>query len=688
MARFSRMRVLIAAKVLALIAALVVIVPLSAAGAVEASCTATDNGDGTLTLDWGDDGDVRWAVRTGPANASSFFATINDTPTATVPAGSQYSIRFVQQENAEIDCTSAAAPVDPPVDPGPAPQVCTASENADGTITVSWDLTAVRPGVDGVSIRRYNTIPDEAVFQFFDDAGLNGDPTIGTFVDGNLPQQNDTLGYTIRVFGPRADFDCGLARDGDAGGGDPVVPDPVDPLTCTATLQNDGSVLVTWTDDGANRYVVRRGATADAAGFIGDAANFQFIDTSPPAGSVVYVVRSFFTGNNVDTACPAITLGTVQASGCSAVLNADGSVTVTRNNDGANSWGLRRGVDAASATYIGEVPGTTFVDANPPAGDLVYVLVSRLGGGNNVLSTCGDGANTPAPVDPAPVDPAPVDPAPVDPAPVDPAPVDPAPAALCTAVLQADGSVLVSWDLGGDRALRSIAVRRYVTTAADSYFVFFDSTSGDVGTYLDTAPPANAGLGYVIRGLDPVEEFDCGTVGAGGGGTPAPVDPAPPAPPAPPAADPVNLSEGQTATQSSTFNNNNRWNAGEAVDGDTNGANANRSITHTNIEAQPWWQVDLGASSDIFSITLWNRTDDCCGDRLSDVVVFISDTDMTGRSLAELEADASVSSFSLDGEQGVQTTIDAINESGRFVRVQLRGTNALTLAELVVLGTQ
>ena len=377
------------------------------------------------------------------------------------------------------------------------------------------------------------------------------------------------------------------------------------------------------------------------------------------------------------------------------MLQADGSVLVSWDLGGdraLRSIAVRRYVTTAADSYFVFFDSTsgdvgTYLDTAPPANAGLGYVIRGLDPVEDF--DCGTvGAGTPAPVDPAPVDPAPVDPAPVDPAPVDPAPVDPAPAALCTAVLQADGSVLVSWDLGGDRALRSIAVRRYVTTAADSYFVFFDSTSGDVGTYLDTAPPANAGLGYVIRGLDPVEDFDCGTVGAGGGGTPAPVDPAPPAPPAPPAADPVNLSEGQTATQSSTFNNNNRWNAGEAVDGDTNGANANRSITHTNIEAQPWWQVDLGASSDIFSITLWNRTDDCCGDRLSDVVVFISDTDMTGRSLAELEADASVSSFSLDGEQGVQTTIDAINESGRFVRVQLRGTNALTLAELVVLGTQ
>ncbi len=53
------------------------------------------------------------------------------------------------------------------------------------------------------------------------------------------------------------------------------------------------------------------------------------------------------------------------------------------------------------------------------------------------------------------------------------------------------------------------------------------------------------------------------------------------------------------------------------MDGNTDGNHANGSVTHTNAESQPWWQVDLGSSTPIQVVELWNRTD-CCGSRLSD----------------------------------------------------------------------
>ena len=56
-----------------------------------------------------------------------------------------------------------------------------------------------------------------------------------------------------------------------------------------------------------------------------------------------------------------------------------------------------------------------------------------------------------------------------------------------------------------------------------------------------------------------------------------------------------------------------------------NGNFFNGSVTHTNADPNAWWQVDLGASAAVSSIVVWNRTD-CCGDRLSDYWVFVSDT--------------------------------------------------------------
>ncbi len=47
-----------------------------------------------------------------------------------------------------------------------------------------------------------------------------------------------------------------------------------------------------------------------------------------------------------------------------------------------------------------------------------------------------------------------------------------------------------------------------------------------------------------------------------------------------------------------------------AIDGNTNGDyHASKSVTHTNVEDNPWWQVDLGADTAVERIVVWNRTD-------------------------------------------------------------------------------
>ncbi|WP_020468931.1 DUF1553 domain-containing protein [Zavarzinella formosa] len=45
-----------------------------------------------------------------------------------------------------------------------------------------------------------------------------------------------------------------------------------------------------------------------------------------------------------------------------------------------------------------------------------------------------------------------------------------------------------------------------------------------------------------------------------------------------------------------------------AIDGKTDGNFENKSVTHTKIEANPWWEVDLQSAQPIDKITLWNRT--------------------------------------------------------------------------------
>ena len=141
-----------------------------------------------------------------------------------------------------------------------------------------------------------------------------------------------------------------------------------------------------------------------------------------------------------------------------------------------------------------------------------------------------------------------------------------------------------------------------------------------------------------------------------------------------------NLAVGRPATQSSTY-------AGRlsvrAVDGNRSGA-ADTLIAQTNSTLNPWWQVDLGRSASIDSIRLWNRTN-CCAERLANFTVYVSETDLTGRTFAQIQADATVKRYVVIDKFGTDLTLPVATK-GRYVRVQLNGTNYLTLAEVEVNG--
>ena len=145
----------------------------------------------------------------------------------------------------------------------------------------------------------------------------------------------------------------------------------------------------------------------------------------------------------------------------------------------------------------------------------------------------------------------------------------------------------------------------------------------------------------------------------------------------------VNLSQGKLASQSSTTHG---GQASRALDGNTNGTWRLSSTTHTAAETQPWWQVDLGSVSQITQINLYNRTDNCCRDRLSEFYVLVSDTPFTSDSLSQNLANANVDNIYFGATAGSPTSVD-INGNGRYVRIQLAGTNPLSLAEVEVFGT-
>jgi hypothetical protein len=139
---------------------------------------------------------------------------------------------------------------------------------------------------------------------------------------------------------------------------------------------------------------------------------------------------------------------------------------------------------------------------------------------------------------------------------------------------------------------------------------------------------------------------------------------------------PTNVAQGKVANQSSDYST--KYPAGNAVDGNLT------NFADTQNSAQPWWQVDTGASYPIDQIAIYNRTD-CCADRLADYYVFVSDAPFTSTSLSDTLGQPGVWSSHETAQAGRPTTVD-VGRTGRYVRVQLAGTNELALDEVQVLS--
>ena len=133
----------------------------------------------------------------------------------------------------------------------------------------------------------------------------------------------------------------------------------------------------------------------------------------------------------------------------------------------------------------------------------------------------------------------------------------------------------------------------------------------------------------------------------------------------------TNLALGKTAEQSSTAYG---GSPSRAVDGNTSGVWNQKSVTHTSSTYQPWWQVRLGSNTDIDQIVIWNRTN-CCSSRLSNFDVFVYNA-----------AGSQVYKTTITSTPSPSVTINTGGVYGNRVRIKLRGTNPLSLAEVQVYG--
>lgn len=145
---------------------------------------------------------------------------------------------------------------------------------------------------------------------------------------------------------------------------------------------------------------------------------------------------------------------------------------------------------------------------------------------------------------------------------------------------------------------------------------------------------------------------------------------------------------GKPATESSVLSGyGGHPEAGSAVDGNTDGAFGDGSMSHTEQDPNAWWQVDLGSTQPLAALALWNRTD-YNPERDTDYWVFVSDAPFDPRlTPAQQAARPGVWSSHQTGQMGRPTAI-IDNITGRYVMVQLAGTNYLALAEVQAFAQQ
>lgn len=160
-----------------------------------------------------------------------------------------------------------------------------------------------------------------------------------------------------------------------------------------------------------------------------------------------------------------------------------------------------------------------------------------------------------------------------------------------------------------------------------------------------------------------------------------PTNPKPPNPnpkPTPGGSQLIELAFGKPATQSSDgFASSGLGLADFAVDGNTDGAFFNRSVTHTATTTNPWWEVDLGTVNEISKIEIWNRTD-CCANRLDKLMIWVR------KSTADRWEAFNPAMHNFDPIQKNPLTFTG-KKQARFVRVQIFYANAdLSLAEVKV----
>ncbi|KAJ8415644.1 hypothetical protein AAFF_G00402010, partial [Aldrovandia affinis] len=138
---------------------------------------------------------------------------------------------------------------------------------------------------------------------------------------------------------------------------------------------------------------------------------------------------------------------------------------------------------------------------------------------------------------------------------------------------------------------------------------------------------------------------------------------------------PGNAASGGKATQSSTDYG---GVAERAIDSNRNPVHEIGSCSHTKVETDPWWSVDLHRKHRVTSVTITNR-EDCCSERLDGAEIRI------GNSKENNGNNNPVCAVVSTIPAGQSVTFQCHEMEGRYINVILPGCyNVLTLCEVEV----
>ena len=153
---------------------------------------------------------------------------------------------------------------------------------------------------------------------------------------------------------------------------------------------------------------------------------------------------------------------------------------------------------------------------------------------------------------------------------------------------------------------------------------------------------------------------------------------------------PYNLALNQPSSHSSTNEEGiaSFTNDGNTIGDDFSGTDAN--LSHTAFgDNQPWWKVDLGTSSTLDRVVLYNRNTSNSRhlSRLKSFYLYFSDSEMDGeRSHSSLKNDGAIEWIHYTGEVGTDETIQLNALEARHVMIKLIGNGPLHIAEFEIYG--